>query len=46
MLLKGITGKLGLDTMTERIFHILNYRTRAIITRGLYIFYPIFQYGL
>ena len=22
------------------------YRTRAIITRGLYIFYPIFQCGL
>ena len=24
----------------------LEYRTRAIITRGLYIFYPIFQCGL
>ena len=22
---------------------ILNYRTRAIITRGLYIFYPLFE---
>ena len=22
------------------------YRTRAIISRGLYIFYPIFHYGL
>ena len=22
------------------------YRTRAILTRGLYIFYPIFQFGL
>ena len=24
----------------------LKYRTRAIISRGLYIFYPIFQCGL
>ena len=24
----------------------LKYRTRAIITRGLYIFYPIVQCGL
>ena len=26
--------------------HTYIYRTRAIITRGLYIFYPIFQCGL
>ena len=24
----------------------INYRTRAIISRGLYIFYPIFQWCL
>ena len=24
----------------------IKYRTRAIISRGLYIFYPIFHYGL
>ena len=26
--------------------HGSNYRTRAIITRGLYLFYPIFHCGL
>ena len=25
------------------LLEILNYRTRAIITRGLYIFYPLFE---
>ena len=28
------------------MWEILIYRTHAIITRGLYIFYPIFQCGL
>ena len=25
------------------VFNLANYRTRAIISRGLYIFYPIFK---
>ena len=29
-----------------RVGHETTYRTRAIISRGLYIFYPIFHCGL
>ena len=27
----------------HKIIYIFSYRMRAIITRGLYIFYPIFE---
>ena len=47
--------QLGEDTWSKNIqkfitviekYSKINYRTRAIITRGLYIFYPIFHCGL
>ena len=38
-------GCLVASQMTFRGF-TYDYRTRAIITRGLYIFYPIFHCGL
>ena len=39
--------KLGLepDLYGKSVLY-LRYRTRAIITRGLYLFYPIFHCGL
>ena len=35
-----------ITSMMEFLVASIIYRTRAIITRGLYIFYPIFHCGL
>ena len=37
---------LGFDNGKKRRENPFRYRTQAIITRGLYIIYPIFQCGL
>ena len=36
----------GLDVLASAHVRNFMYRKRAIITRGLYIFYPIFHCGL
>ena len=33
----------GLNQLYSIKICVVNYRTRAIITRGLYIFYPLFE---
>ena len=49
MNLARLAHSLLLDTKKSRVevancvLILLNYRTRAIITRGLYTFYPIFE---
>ena len=40
------SGKIFTTKLSHQVGREKNYRTRAIITRGLYIFYPIFQCGL